>query len=223
MERTETQKDPKKQSCKLVLLGDSGVGKTSLVRRIVFGKFEHDSQPTQSVGFMSKKIEVPSLAMSIKFEIWDTAGQEKFKSLAPLYYRDAEAAICVFDITNAGSLESLKNTWVRDLRTERSKDDITLAIVGNKVDEDARSAVDFETATNYANEVGGFFTSTSAKEDVGVDDLFQRIAKLVFKKRKMNMQKEEELVRHSQRLQVDESGKSKDKAKGDKAASKKCC
>ena len=60
--------------CELVLLGDSGVGKTSLVRRIVFGKFEHDSQPTQSVGFMSKKIEVPSLAMSIKFEIWDTAG-----------------------------------------------------------------------------------------------------------------------------------------------------
>ena len=220
MERT----DSKKQSCKLVLLGDSGVGKTSLVRRVVFDKFEHDSQPTQSVGFMSKKIEVPSLRTSVKFEIWDTAGQEKFKSLAPLYYRDAEAAICVFDITNEGSFESLKKTWVHDLQKENSEEDITLAIVGNKVDEDSRCAVNFETATNFANEIGGFFISTSAKEDVGVLDLFQRIAKHVYKKRRKNLVKEigDDSIRNSKRL-LNTNTRASSKFEEIKTPDKKCC
>ena len=120
----------KPREVKVVLLGDTGVGKSSLVLRFVTNNFKPYSESTIGASFMSKVIMVHG--KPIKFQIWDTAGQEKYHSLAPMYYRGAAAAIIVYDITRANTFNTLK-TWVEELKSKGPKD-IIIAIAGNKAD-----------------------------------------------------------------------------------------
>ncbi|DBB02138.1 TPA: Ras- protein rabf1 [Trebouxia sp. C0006] len=99
---------------KLVLLGDSGVGKSCLVLRYVRGQFDPTSKVTVGAAFMSHSVHLPD-GTTIKFEIWDTAGQERYASLAPLYYRGASAAAVVYDITNDDTFAKAKH-WVSELQ-----------------------------------------------------------------------------------------------------------
>jgi Ras-related protein Rab-22 len=120
---------------KVVLLGDTGVGKSSLVLRFVTNTFDKYSESTIGASFMSKLIMVDGTP--IKYQIWDTAGQEKYHSLAPMYYRGAAAAIIVYDITRASSFGTLK-AWVRELQ-QLGPENIVIAVCGNKSDlEDKR-------------------------------------------------------------------------------------
>lgn len=96
---------------KVVILGDSGVGKTSILFRYIFDRFDQSNLPTLGASFKSKMITLPSENDQIKLNLWDTAGQEKFKSLTRMYYQDAEAALIVYDTTFRESFESAKN-WV---------------------------------------------------------------------------------------------------------------
>ena len=97
---------------KVVILGDSGVGKTSILFRYIFDKFDNQNLPTLGASFKSKVISLPQCQdEQIKLNLWDTAGQEKFKSLTRMYYQDAEAAVVVYDATFKESFESAKN-WV---------------------------------------------------------------------------------------------------------------
>ena len=102
---------PKIITRKVVLVGDSGVGKTSLIGRFVLDRFDPHSPPSLNVGFRSKTVHLEEENVSIKLQIWDTAGQEKYKSLTRSYYQDAKAAIVVFDITNSTSFEEAKK-WI---------------------------------------------------------------------------------------------------------------
>ena len=111
----------------------------------------------------------------IKMQIWDTAGQEKYHSLAPMYYRGAAAAIVVYDITRKQSLQTLKN-WVKELK-QLGPDNIVIAIAGNKSDLEEKREVSSMTAKAYADEIGAVFIETSAKEDTNVSDLFINISK----------------------------------------------
>jgi Ras-related protein Rab-22 len=122
--------DGKPREVKVVLLGDTGVGKSSLVLRFVTNNFKPFSESTIGASFMSKMIIVSG--KTIKYQIWDTAGQEKYHSLAPMYYRGAAAAIIVYDITRKNTFNTLKN-WVQELMTQGPKD-ISIAIAGNKAD-----------------------------------------------------------------------------------------
>ncbi|KAF0699261.1 Aste57867_10161 [Aphanomyces stellatus] len=122
----------KAREVKVVLLGDTGVGKSSLVLRFVTNNFRPYSESTIGASFMSKMLLVGDQA--IKYQIWDTAGQEKYHSLAPMYYRGAAAAIVVYDITRKQSLVTLKN-WVKELK-QLGPDNIVIAIAGNKSDLD---------------------------------------------------------------------------------------
>ena len=160
---------------KVVLLGDTGVGKSSIVQRYVYGSFKHDSQPTIGASFMSKTLEIAEEGIHVRFQIWDTAGQEKYKSLAPMYYRDAMAAVCVYDITNKDSFESVKE-WVEDLQ-QKAPDNIVIALVGNKSDLQEKEKVPLSVATQYAKEISAPYGNTSAKEDIGVNDIFVKIAR----------------------------------------------
>jgi Ras-related protein Rab-5C len=117
-------------SYKVVLLGDSAVGKSSLVSRFVRDEFTDAPQPTIGAAFLTKTIR--SGEFSVKFEIWDTAGQERYRSLAPMYYRGAAAAIIVFDLTDAKSFDGAKS-WAEELKKQGNQD-IVLALVGNKKD-----------------------------------------------------------------------------------------
>ncbi|XP_003388661.1 PREDICTED: ras-related protein Rab-22A-like [Amphimedon queenslandica] len=120
---------------KVCLLGDVGVGKTSLVGRFVHDTFSQNITTTLGASFMSKSLTVDN--STIKFQIWDTAGQERYRSLLPMYYRNAAAAIVVYDITNEGSFTVLQD-WIAELH-RLGPPNIVLAIAGNKCDlEDKR-------------------------------------------------------------------------------------
>ncbi|GAX74659.1 hypothetical protein CEUSTIGMA_g2107.t1 [Chlamydomonas eustigma] len=155
---------------KLVLLGEMGSGKSSLVLRYVKGQFFDYQASTVGAAFLTKTL--PEL--NVKFEIWDTAGQERYHSLAPMYYRGAAAAVIVFDITSADSLNRAKS-WVRELQRQGNPNMI-MALAGNKADLEAQRAVSTEDAQAYATENGLFFIETSAKTAANVNDLFQEIA-----------------------------------------------
>lgn len=165
--------DAKAREVKVVLLGDTGVGKSSLVLRFVTNNFKPYSESTIGASFMSKMIMVEDTP--IKYQIWDTAGQEKYHSLAPMYYRGAAAAIVVYDITRKQSLTTLKN-WVKELK-QLGPQDIVIAIAGNKSDLNDKREVPSDQARAYADEINALFIETSAKEDSNVTKLFIDISK----------------------------------------------
>eukprot|EP00657_Telonema_sp_P-1_P009420 TRINITY_DN3608_c0_g2_i2.p1 TRINITY_DN3608_c0_g2~~TRINITY_DN3608_c0_g2_i2.p1 ORF type:complete len:224 (+),score=40.17 TRINITY_DN3608_c0_g2_i2:134-805(+) len=158
---------------KLVLLGDSAVGKSSLVLRFVRGQFFEYQESTIGAAFLTQNVSLNDY--TVKFEIWDTAGQERYHSLAPMYYRGAAAAVVVYDITNADSFQRAKS-WVKELQRQGSPN-IVIALAGNKSDLATKRKVDTEEAKEYAKDNGLFFMETSAKTATNVEELFKAIAK----------------------------------------------
>nr|ABK21222.1 unknown [Picea sitchensis]ABK25786.1 unknown [Picea sitchensis] len=164
---------------KLVLLGDMGTGKSSLVLRFVKGQFLDYQESTIGAAFFSQTLAVNEV--TVKFEIWDTAGQERYHSLAPMYYRGAAAAIIVYDITNSDSFVRAKN-WVLELQ-KQGNPNLVMALAGNKADVAAKRKVEAEEAETYAKENGLFFMETSAKTAQNVNELFYEIARRLPKAR----------------------------------------
>merc|ERR1711934_984644 len=158
---------------KLVLLGDSAVGKSSLVLRFVRGQFFEYQESTIGAAFLTQNVSLNDY--TVKFEIWDTAGQERYHSLAPMYYRGAAAAVVVYDITNADSFSRAKS-WVKELQRQGSPN-IVIALAGNKCDLASKRKVEAAEATEYAKDNGLFFMETSAKTALNVEELFKAIAK----------------------------------------------
>jgi len=163
---------------KLVLLGESAVGKSSLVLRFVKDQFDDFRESTIGAAFLTQTISIDDNT-TVKFEIWDTAGQERYKSLAPMYYRNANAAVVVYDITQASSLDKAKS-WIKELQRQ-ANENIIIALAGNKLDlvtsQPDKRAVATEEAEAYAKESGLLFFETSAKTSEGVRELFTSIAK----------------------------------------------
>ncbi|KNC81168.1 Ras-like protein Rab-5C [Sphaeroforma arctica JP610] len=157
---------------KLVLLGESAVGKSSLVLRFVKGQFQEYQESTIGAAFLTQTLSLDDC--TVKFEIWDTAGQERYHSLAPMYYRGAQAAVVVYDVTSAQSFQRAKN-WVKELHRQASPD-IVIALAGNKCDLSQR-AVDDEVVDAYASENDLLFMETSAKSAKNVNELFLQIGR----------------------------------------------
>lgn len=158
---------------KLVLLGESAVGKSSLVLRFVKGQFQEYQEATIGAAFLTQTVCLDDT--TVKFEIWDTAGQERYHSLAPMYYRGAQAAIVVFDITSAESFARAK-TWVMELQRQASPN-IVIALAGNKADMVNNRAVEAQEAQAYADDNRLLFMETSAKTTMNVNEIFMAIAK----------------------------------------------
>jgi len=158
---------------KLVLLGESAVGKSSLVLRFVKGQFLDYQESTIGAAFLTQTVLLNDT--TVKFEIWDTAGQERYHSLAPMYYRGAQAAIVVYDITSYDSFDRAKK-WVKELQRQGNPN-IVIALAGNKFDLAPKRKVEIEEAQSYADENGILFMETSAKTAANVNELFVAIAK----------------------------------------------
>lgn len=161
---------------KLVLLGDSGVGKSCLVLRYVRGQFDPTSKVTVGAAFMSHSVHLPD-GSTIKFEIWDTAGQERYASLAPLYYRGASAAAVVYDITNEDTFAKAKH-WVSELQ-KNAGNNIVVVLVGNKTDLAEDRVISEEEGQDYATRNNMLFVETSAKTAANTSELFELVARRI--------------------------------------------
>ena len=106
--------------CKVVLIGESGVGKTSIINRYISNTFSNVLTATPGASFTSKTLFLKEYNQSIKFEIWDTAGQEKYRALAKVFYKTVAVCILVYDITRKTSFEELKNYWVNEVKANAS-------------------------------------------------------------------------------------------------------
>ncbi|SJK86319.1 Rab family, other [Babesia microti strain RI] len=168
-------KDSATYQYKLVLLGETAVGKSCLTTRFCKDVFLDYQDSTIGAAFMTKTINLESSV--VKFEIWDTAGQERYRSLAPMYYRGASAALIVYDITSADTFEQARS-WINELKAV-SRADVIIALAGNKVDLERNRSVDIETAQNFAKLNNCLFMETSAKTGHNVQEMFMKIANLL--------------------------------------------
>ncbi|KAK7319998.1 hypothetical protein RJT34_04727 [Clitoria ternatea] len=162
---------------KLVLLGDMGTGKTSLVLRFVKGQFSEYQESTIGAAFFTQVLSLTEA--TVKFDIWDTAGQERYHSLAPMYYRGAAAAIVVYDITSMDSFVRAKK-WVREVQRQANPS-LIMFLVANKADLEDQRRVGNEEGEEYAKENGLSFLETSAKTAQNVNELFYEIAQRLAK------------------------------------------
>ena len=164
------------ESIKVVLIGESGVGKTSIISQFTKGIFNQDLMSTNGATFSTKKKEFKDLNKNLSFEIWDTAGQEKYRSLAKMFFKDAAVALIVYDITSKKSFEEIKNYWM-NLVKENGPKQIIMYIVGNKCDLSEKEVVNEDEVRDYAINQNVSFYLASAKNAIGIDDLFDEIGK----------------------------------------------
>ena len=160
---------------KIVLLGDVSVGKTSIASRYCKNSFNDHHINTIGGAYQQQKVVLGNGAM-IKLHIWDTSGQERFRAMTNLYYRDAQVAILTYDVTNEQSLESL-NYWLSELSDKVDQENMLLCLAGNKNDVDSsEKKVSTAKGKQFAEEHNMIFYETSAKTGAGVKELFQAIA-----------------------------------------------
>jgi len=164
---------------KVAILGGSGVGKSSILLRFVNNDFDPNIVSTFGAAFLDKNYDYNGILY--KFQIWDTAGQEKYAPLAAhLYYRDANIVLLVYDITNEESFKALKD-WHKEVLDKGPKD-ILIGVVGNKSDLIEKEQVSLEEGSEYAKSIKAFYKQTSAKENKGITDLFERVCEEVEKR-----------------------------------------
>lgn len=157
---------------KVVIIGDSGVGKTNLLSRFVDDAFSMDSKPTIGVEFATKTLTIDSKL--IKNQIWDTAGQERFRAITNAYYRGAQGAIIVYDLTKSKTFDNISK-WLGELR-ENAEADITVMLLGNKSDLEARD-VKMEAVEDYVTANKLLYLETSALSGQNVEEAFNNLIK----------------------------------------------
>nr|XP_009857997.1 ras-related protein Rab-10-like isoform X1 [Ciona intestinalis] len=184
--------------CKLVVIGDSGVGKTSVMRRFTDNEFSFNFVATIGIDFKVRTIKVKE--KMIKVQIWDTAGQERFRSITTAYYRGAKGVIIVYDITSLKSFSHVNN-WVINFN-RWAGDDVQALLVGNKCDLEDQRVVTKMAGEKLAKEHGMEFSETSAKDCTNVDIAFMRILEKIVEK---HFKKEEKSDRPKTTIKLDTS------------------
>ncbi|XP_014498055.1 ras-related protein RABA5e [Vigna radiata var. radiata] len=161
---------------KVVLIGDSAVGKSNLLSRFARNEFDSNSKATIGVEFQTQVVEIDG--KEVKAQIWDTAGQERFRAVTSAYYRGAVGALVVYDISRRGTFDGIKR-WLEELTTQN---DSTVArmLVGNKCDLENIREVSTEEGKNLAEEEGLFFMETSALDSTNVQTAFEIVIREIY-------------------------------------------
>ena len=170
--------------CKVVVIGDSSTGKTSLINQFVNRRFAQDFKPTVGTDFSSKPISIGEEV--VMCQLWDTAGQERFRSLAKMHYRGSEVVIVVFDITSSETFENVEE-WVSEFKSTCNVDEqerFPVFIVGNKTDLEDERMVQRQDASRYCQAKGWQYRETSAKLADGIDALFRESVTAAVARRK---------------------------------------
>ena len=161
----------KTETVKVVLLGEAGVGKTCIISQFISGVFDADTISSLSAQFITKSLEFKEFDKVLKFEIWDTAGQERFRSLAKIFYKDAKVICLVYDVTSKKSFDELKNFWYEQVKDLGQ----ILVVIANKCDLSDKKVKE-EDGKKYAESIGAMFFEISCKENVGISNMFEKIA-----------------------------------------------
>jgi len=162
---------------KLLLIGDSGVGKSCILLRFADDAFTDNFISTIGVDFKIKTIEIDG--KKVKLQIWDTAGQERFQTITTSYYRGAHGLIIVFDVTNKASFDNIQK-WLDDVERNASQQIVKL-LVGNKSDLEHKRAVEFHTAKALADRLNIGYLETSAKDNKNIGKSFEKLATTIIK------------------------------------------
>lgn len=190
MENTDERK-----LIKVVLIGEVGVGKSSIISSFLNKPFSSVQLSTMGASFAAKTLYIEEEKKYIKFDIWDTAGQERFRTMIKGFYKTASVAIMIYDITRVQSFEQLKQYWYHEIKENSSEDIsksiciftyiIVYALVGNKNDMYYNEQIDESIGQKYAKDIGAIFKLTSAKLGHGIQDLFIQIGKQYLKDNKL--------------------------------------
>ena len=159
--------------CKVILVGDSGVGKTSIINRFL-DNYNSNEKPTIGASF-SSKLEVID-QYKISFDIRDIAGQEKFRSVNSIFYKEAYICLLVYDITNEKSFQNIKTYWYNSVK-EKANKELIFGIAGNKIDLYTKEKVNQKDAKEFCKEIDALFFATSAKENAYIDVIFTSLGK----------------------------------------------
>ncbi len=181
---------------KILLIGDSGVGKTSVLRRFADDAFDGDAFiSTIGIDYKLKTIALMG-GRTVRLQIWDTAGQERFHTITTSYYRGADGILLVYDVTDANSFDNIANKWLRTVAeyADGGGDDVEKVLVGNKSDVEEKRVVSREKGENLAKEFGLPFVETSAKANVNVDRAFVDLSRMILAKALRNPKPVEEVA-----------------------------
>ena len=164
---------------KILTIGESGVGKTSILRRFVDNKFLKTHLATIGIDFKTKNLNING--QEIKLKIWDTAGQERFRNITTQYYKSADGIILVYDVTDEASFEKIRD-WMEQILSNTQKDEIGLVLLGNKCDMEPRNITE-EQGNKMAGDLGINYFETSALSGQGINDAFEQLTKDIMKKK----------------------------------------
>ncbi|XP_063905526.1 uncharacterized protein LOC135124409 [Zophobas morio] len=185
-------------SHKVIVLGNQGVGKTSIITRYVQKSYLHNTKPTVGGSLFVHRLVVDNFP--IKLQIWDTAGQERYRSVVSMFYRGTNAAIIVFDVTSQQTFERVQE-WVAELKTI-VESPMVLCVVGNKIDLRENRQVTRDEAYQYARSIGASYHECSAMQDQGVEVIFVSLARALQRLFGNNCTRNEETVNLSIRRTV---------------------
>jgi len=160
---------------KLLLIGESCVGKSAVIKRFAEDKFSSSSTSTIGVDFLIKNLSIPESGKVVKLQIWDTAGQERYQLITPIFYRGANAIILVYDVTDVTALNGIRK-WHDEAIKLVSKDSVPFIIIGNKNDMQKDKKISTQEGLEFARSIDiNLFFETSAKTGSGIENMFSKI------------------------------------------------
>ncbi|CAF2426540.1 unnamed protein product [Rotaria sp. Silwood2] len=179
---------------KILIIGESGVGKSSLLLRFTDDRFDQDMAATIGVDFKVKQLDIEG--NRVKLAIWDTAGQERFRTLTPGYYRGAQGAILVYDVCNRASFRQLDRLWLSELDTFSTKTNIIKMLVGNKIDQEDSREITRDEGARFARKHSMLFIEASARTREGVQIAFEELVQKIIQTPSLweNQQKSEKTI-----------------------------
>ena len=213
-------------SFKYIIIGDAYVGKSNLLLRYAHGQFKDDYQLTIGVEFAAKNVKIRG--KTYRIQIWDTAGQESFRSITRGYYKSSVCALVVYDISNKESFNNI-STWIEDCKNQSPKT-IFFVLVGNKSDLEDKRQVSTEEGQELAEKYGIPFYETSAKTGTNINEIFFNSAEEIVKKMEQNYYDLEEdcgiklnINRQNKNKKNTQTGGGLQLGSGKEPSKKKCC
>ena len=197
------------KTCQILLIGDSSVGKTSLIQRYANGIFKEEYLATVGLDYYTKQEMINNLNVLVKLQ--DTAGQERFKALTPNYFRNAEGVVLAYDVTNSESFENLK-FWINSIKSNLGEKNIfiPIIIIGNKIDMEDMRDITKEDASKFAKENNYKYFETSAKTGEGVDEAIRDLVNQVL----ANSDKNEAAKGERKSVKIEDNKENNQKKKG---------